>query len=310
MLKTSAKYDFGLPFARFMALNDDLTIPANDMLVGGAGPFDFSGVSNISAVPLKVKLDNAAVQSLTVDLSGAVSQSAVTGAELVSALDTAFTAAVLELDASVDAANDNRVTVATTNTASPPTWIQFYDECAEIAMFGQGFGLKFIKTDTLISITKTPILKDEETFTTTDAEGIDTEIISDGYRKGFTATIVDTAQDWELMSLIEGGTYDETSVEYDTPTSEDSKIYFFIEVYYPYYSQGTNKEADLVGYVKELYRSCKGTVGDRTNERAWMNGNYTVTGTSYKDENGDLNGDTQLTELSKTQYAALNLDDV
>ena len=69
MLKVDGKYNFGIVFARIMALNDDLTIPENDMIVGGAGPFDFSGVSAIAAVPLKVKLDNAAVQSLTVDLS-------------------------------------------------------------------------------------------------------------------------------------------------------------------------------------------------------------------------------------------------
>ena len=177
-------------------------------------------------------------------------------------------------------------------------------------MFGQGKGLKFVKSDTWISIAKTPTQKDEETFTTTDAEGIDTEVLSDGYRKGFQATIVDTALDWEMMALIEGGEYDEVAGTYEVPTSEDRKIYFFMEVYYAYYSQGTNKEADLVGYKKETYRSCKGTVGDRTNERAFMNGNYTISGTSYKDESGNLLGDTLIAELTKTEYTALNLDDV
>lgn len=311
MLRTNAEYGFGLKFTRMMGLNDDLTLPANDRIIGGGGPFDFSGVTLISAVPLKVKLDNGSVQSLTVDLSGAVSQSAVTVDELVTALDITFTGAGLSLDASKDATSDNRLKIETTDTASPPTWIQIYDECAEIAMIGQGLGLKFVKSDTLQSITKTPTQKDEEQITTTDADGIDTEILSDGYRKGFQAVIVDTAsEDWEMLQLIEGGTYDETNGTYDVPTSEDNKIYFFIEAYYAKYSQGTNKEADLIGYVKELYRSCKGVVGDRVNERAFMNGNYTISGTSYKDEDGNLLGDTQLEELTKVEYDALNLEDV
>jgi len=310
MLRTNAEYAFGLKFARFMAMNDDLTIPTVDRIIGGAGPFDFSGATAIAAVPMTVKIDNAAAVSFTVNLSAAVSAAAVTVDELVTALDTAFGTALLDLDASKDTTNEDRLKIANTNTAAVPDWIQIYGECAELCFIGQGKGLKFVKTDTLQSAGETPNLKDEETFTTTDADGIDTEILSDGYRKGFSETIVDTAEDWELRSLIEGGTYSSSAGTYEVPTSEDDKVYFFCEIYYAKYAQGTNKEADLIGYVKKLHRSCKGTIGDATNERAFMNGNYTITGTSYRDENDVLYGDTALESLTVSEYKALNLDTV
>lgn len=310
MLGANAKYDFGLKMTLFIPLNDDLTQPTASRIIGGAGPFDFSGVTNIAAVPLTVKIDTDDAESLTVNLSGASSQSAVTVDELVSALDTTFTNGSIELDASKSAVDDNRLKIETTNTASPPTRIQIYGECAEIAMIGRGFGLKILKSDTLKSIGASPILKDEENFSTTDANGIDTEVLSDGYRKGANLSIVDAAADWELLSLLEGGTYDDTAGTYEAPTSESIKKYFSIEAYYTQYSEGTNKEADLVGYVKSEWRTCKGVVGDKTHERGFADGNYTVSCTSYTDEDGDLNGDVKLTSLTTAAYTALDLENL
>jgi len=308
-VRTSAKYAFGLEFTRFMPLNDDLTIPTVDRMIGGVGPFDFSGVAIDTAVPLKIKIDNATVVSATVDVSGASDTSAVTATELAGFLDTAFSAASADLDASVDSTT-SRIKVENTNTAAVPDYIQLYGECAEIALFGQGFGLKFVKTDTLTSIGDTPTQKDEETFTTTDANGLDTEVLSDGYRKGFTASIVDTAEDWELLALIEGGTYDETAETYEVPTSDTEKLYFFVEAFYGRYARGTNKEADLVDYVLKLYRTCKGTSGEKTHERGFADGNYAISGTSYKDENGDIHGDTKMTRLTISEYESMDVYNV
>ena len=309
---TDARYAFGLVFARFMALNDDLTIPVPSRMIGGAGPFDFSGVTDISAVDITVKLDAAAADDFTIDLSGAVSQAAVTVDELVTALDTAFTAEGILLDASKEAVT-NRLKIVTTDTSDTPDYVQIYGEAAELAELGQGLGLKFIKTDTLKSIGDSPLLKESETFTTQDANAYETEVVTDGYRKGTNLTIVDSAEDWELLSLIEGGTYDDSvsgAETYDTPTSEDAKVYFYIEAFYSVYEEGTNKKADLVGYAQLTYRSCVGNIGDTTHELGFADGNYTALCTSYKDENSVKYGDTQRKNLSVTAYAALDVYDV
>ena len=315
MIRSEAKYSFGLVFARFMALNDDLTIPVPSRIIGGAGPFDFSDCDDTTAIEFTVKIDAETAVDFTIDLStavGSVDEAAVTVAELIIALDAAFLAESLLLDASAEAVT-GRLNIVTTDTADVPDYIQIYGEGAEISMLGQGFGLKFLKTDTLKSIGDTPILKESETFSTTDANALDTEVVTDGYRKGTELAIVDAAEDWELLALIEGGTYDDSvsgAEDYDTPTSEDDKIYFYIEAFYSVYEEGTNKKADLVGYVKLLYRSCKGEAGASTHELGFADGNYSATCTSYKDESDVKYGDTKKSNLTVSAYTALDVYNV
>ncbi len=253
-----------------------------------------------------MKIDNGLEVDLSIDLAAASIQSAVTAEEYVDALNVALLAAGLDLEATV-APVTGRVTLQTTLTSDLPGTVQFYGEGAKLAKFGQGFGLKFIKSDTLKSLGDTPTQKDQEEFTTTDANGLDTEILTDGYRKGFSASIVDAAEDFELLALIEGGSYDEETGVYEVPTSSSTKVYFYCEAFYAQYEQGTNKEADLVGYVGKLFRTCKGSPGDKTHERGFADGNYTITGTSYKDENGVVHGDTVITKYSIEEFEALDL---
>lgn len=311
MLREDGLYPFGLPFARFMPLNDDKTIPVPIRIIGGAGPFDFSGEANPAAIPLITKIDNGAEETVNINLSGVVSISAVTLQELVDAINLA---APTDITASIDATTTRLKLAYDESDYADIGYVQVYGAAALIARIGQGKGCKFVKTDTLKSFGEEPVVKDEEVFTTTDAKGLDTSVISDGYRKGFTANIVDTAEDWELLALLEGGDYndgtDSNPIAYEPPTSESEKIYFYAEVYYVYYTEGENKEADIIGYVQKLCRTCKGSVGGKNHERGFADGNYVVKGTSYKDENGDLFSDMKLVKLTPVQYAALNLETV
>lgn len=307
MLRTDGRYGFGLEAVRVQPLNDDLTIPTPIRIIGGAGPFDFSGVTDISAVDITVKLDNADAEALTVDLSGAADDSAVTVAELVAALDTTFTAAALELDASLSVVNDSRLMIESTDTATTPDYVQIYDECAEIAMLGQGLGAKFVKLDTGQSLAITPVRKDSEQITITDAQGQDTEINTDDYLKGFTMVLTDTAQDWVLRALIEGGTLNAAETSFEFPTSASARIYFFAEVFYAEYTSGEHLESDLIGYVKILFRTMRGSLSDRSLERAWAPWVYNIVGTTYTDEDSVLWGAINEAKLTVTAYAALNV---
>lgn len=311
MLRSLANYEFGLPFMRFMPLNADFTIPTVINMLGGTGPFDFSGVDDDTAVALSIKQDNGAVTSIVVDVSTALDTAAVTVAELVTALTTGATPALSTIDIEASSGTgkngSTRIKLASTNTATTPTYIQVYGEFAEIALFGQGFGLKFVKADTIQSCSITPTLKEDETFTTVDALGKDTEIISDGYLKGITGTIVDTAKDKELAVLMMGGSYDTVTGIYEAPTSESTRYYFYIEMFYPYYSEGTNQEGDIVGYVQKTIRIAKGAFGDDSHSREWTIGNYTFTGVSYKDALGEVNGSFYEDELTVAEYNALDL---
>ena len=56
---------------RFMALNDDLTKPAPDNIIGGAGPFRLLGIHPLTTVPINVKIGAADEVKVTMDVSGA-----------------------------------------------------------------------------------------------------------------------------------------------------------------------------------------------------------------------------------------------
>jgi hypothetical protein len=310
-LRTDARFAFGLAFVRFMPLNDDLTLPlltAVDLagkgyLIGGAGPFDVSGVDSSDAIPIYSKIDNGAEETNYVDLSGAVDTAAVTAAEMRDALTAAtITGATFDLEP---------VTGRVRCLFATGDYHQLYGLAARIALFGQGLGIRFYKLDTGQSFTEVATMKDEETITQTDSRGRDNEVITDGYRKGWSGVLVDTAEDFEIAELMEGGTYDEDEDTYEAPTSESNKKYFFVETFYYRYEEGSNLEANFAEYVRKLHRYCKATsLGDRSHAREWSNVTYNIKGTAYKDDAGTLWGDTLKQVLTVVEYEALDVFNV
>ena len=309
-LRTNADYALGLKYVRIIPQNDDLSIPlptavhpdGRGALIGGAGPFDFSGVESDGSIVIYAKIDNGAIETKYIDLSGAVDISAVTVSELEAALTAAaITDATFDTTESPDP-KPGRISC----TFSSGSYWQLYGEAAEIAMFGQGLGVKYAVSNTCKSLTDAPVNKDEQTFTTTDANNIDTEVITDGYRKGWSGVLTDTADDLWMRSIIEGGTISDDG-SYITPNSSTTKKYFLIEAFYGKYGEGTNKEADLKGYVQKTFSSCKGSLADRTHEAAFSDVVYNITGVSYKDENGVLNSDQIIKPLTTTAYLALDI---
>jgi hypothetical protein len=295
--KENAKYLFSTTETFVQPLNADLTqaLPTNH--IGGVGPFDFSGVAAIAAVPFKSKIDGGATESITIDLSGAASQSAVTVAELFAAINTATPT---DLTASAEAVTGRLKIVY--SGAGTPSYLQIWGESAELGLIGQGIGTRIAYSDTMKSVALSPIQKDEETFTTTDSNGFDTEVLSDGYRKGVSGTLTDAADDWYLCSVIDGGTYDETAGTYSVGTSLTSKRYFNITSVSARYAVGTNKEADLVDYIKTVIYSAKGSASDQTIERGFVDPVFNFTATSPK-TSGSPTSDTVKTEMTIAEYA-------
>lgn len=306
----ATRYTFGSVMSLFTPRNDDKTTPAADNIVGGIGPFDFSGFDDPTKIPFTVKIDSDKAVDLLVDISAAAAGvAAVTPAELAAALDVAFGTKVLDLDASVDA--NGRIKVATTLTTDVPTRIQIYGVGAKIAMFGQGFGMKIVKMDTEQTVTVSPIVKESETITTTDANGLDTELITDGHRKGSLVTIVDTADDWELLTLMKGGSINADG-EYEAQLPGEDVVSFIAEFYSQQLRKGTNNQGDHTGYTRYLHRNCKGSPsGDYTMERGWQNQNYTFTGVPYTDPSDDtMYADLAKAPLTVEEYEALDLANV
>jgi len=298
-LRTAARYVGPLEFARFLPRNAGYTEPTPTSLLGGAGPFDFSSAAVPAAVTIIIKTDAATAVSDTVDLSAAGDISAVTATELFGAINTAV---VTNLTASLDA--DLRVKLVLTAPGSA-VYFQVYGEVGLLAGFGQGYGVKWIKTNTLQSAAITVNRKDTETLSVTDSNGIDIEILRDGYRKGQGIVLTETARDPNLIAMVSGVAY--TAADTETSTSEDTATRFMLELFYPLYQNGTSDIADKVGYVQEIIRYCVATVDEPTKENAIGLYTYNITATQPKDLSGNLLADSHAKELT---VAAFNLLDV
>jgi hypothetical protein len=292
-----------------MPHNPDGTIPTVSRVLGGVGPFDFSKAVTPAAVTIKWKVDAGVEQADTIDLSAVGSISAVTLTELVAAL---VATTLTGLTASKDATT-NRLMLALT-TPGTAKWLQVYGEVAKYAGIGQGYGAKWIKLDTAQSLAEEPTLKADETKTKTDANGKDIEVIVDGYRKGAAYTLIDLAHDNNLRAAMTGGVYDDTTAGAETfeePTIDSAKPTFFFEAYYAAYREGTNKQKDLVGYVKRLIRSAKCTSAKpATRQLDLAEWTYAITSTAYKNESGVILGDARDENLSITAFQALDLENV
>lgn len=305
MLKSSARYVFGLDFARFKAKNYDGTTATPARTVGGAGPFDFSSVSATkSAIPMTIKLDNAAASTKSINLTAAVNIAAVTVDELVTAIGTA---AFTGITASKEAGTGYLLIKQTTVTAA---YMQVYGTCAELALIGQGRGTKFIKSNTLKDFSETQTEKASETITTTDANGQDTEMVSDSYVKGGTGKFTDTAFDMELLAMIEGGTYDATAGKYSAPKPDSKKIYWDCEKFEKVFSAGSNKQGDMVGYRRTWLETCSGSSPESNSARGWADTGYTFIATEGKDETGAKLSWRVREMLSVAQFTALALESV
>ena len=155
MLRSDGLYKGPPIFTKIIPLNADFKTPLPEIdgalatltANGGVGPWDFSGASDPTAVPLIVKIGSATAIPVTISVdtgAGAVDGTAVTAAELATAIGT--------LVARTTWSETTGRIVGTVITPGTNQYLQVYGEAAEIAEFGQGYGLQFRYMDTQQSI--------------------------------------------------------------------------------------------------------------------------------------------------------------
>lgn len=315
-LRSTANFLFGPDAVKIIPLNADLSTPlpltggtlTTLKAIGGLGPFDFSGPSDPAAIEFRVKINATEDSTTTIDLTGATapaSITAVTATELVAAITAA---AFTNITATVDSRGYVSVAVSTPGSNQ---YIQVYGEGAEIAMFGQGYGSRFILVDTQQSISQSPTLRDAEEIVISDSKGLETRVIADQYRRGSSGAFVDTARDNTLRAIIEGGIYDTATGFYHAPTSEDAQIYFAIEIVRPVYLRGDNKAADISAYYIERIYSCTGSIGDDAGDRNFSPITYNYIGTSYVNpEDRTISSDYTYDYMEKSVFQALDWDNI
>lgn len=308
-LRETAQYEFAPKFARVIVNNPDGSYPSTAGVLSGVGPFDFSGVDSIAAVPIIIKIDNGAEVVESLDLTAAADDAAVTPAEFIAAYNLA-TVGPGPVSGTTASVVSGRVKIVKTTIGSSK-YLQVTGEGAQLAGFGYGYGAKIVKIDTQQSIADAPTMKESERLAITDSNGLDTAIISDGYRTGTVLTLTDTARDMELRSVIEGGTWDPVTKVYAVPTSSSVKPTFTIETFTSMYSKDDNLEANLEGYIQRVSKSCKGTAGERAGDRNLQVATYTLNVTPYRDPATNVRyPDTEETNLTIDAYELLDVKNV
>jgi hypothetical protein len=245
----NARYRYGLPAMLIVALNDDMTAPSPTRIVGGAGPFDFSGASVAAAVPISIRLDTNAVETFNLNMTvGIANISAVTVAELFGKINAAgFT----DITASQEAVT-NRLKIEYTGTGLV-TFMQAYGEAARLGMIGQGKGCKFVTIDTAETLETTPTIKDGEERTMISANDDEQTMKLGNKQTGWEGTYTDQATDLALREILSGGTYNTTTGDYDAPLQTDPQIYFYMIAFQAEYEPGINVKGDLVRYIQSNF---------------------------------------------------------
>jgi len=312
-LRNDADFVTGVKTSKIIPKNTDgstaLPYPGKTEVVAfsGLGPFDFSGASVITAVPLTIKINNVAeTKAVDVDASSAAI-GAVTAAELA----TAITAATFT---GVTAIIDTRGYCEILNGAgdAETDYIQVYGECATIAEFGYGYGLQFIQLDTQKSFPMIPTNVDDESIETIDSNGKKTKVITPGYRDGLTATLVDSAVDNELRALLTGGSWNPTTKEFVAPLDDVVRPLLSIETLSLKYLKATNQKGDYIGAkLTRAFNMSSKEDSSGTGDNNFQDMSYSFTGTPYTDPETSVRyGDSMTRDYTVAQYNALNYGDI
>jgi len=304
------KTRFATEGLRIMRSNPDGTLPVASRFLGFANTADLSAVLTADKGDLTVKIDGTE-DTNEVDFTAALDNTAVTVAEAVSALTTA---AFTGITWSADAATGRLKGVSASGA-----YVQVYGEIAAALGFGQGIvhggeGLKFYKffNDETISIGLPKNIKDKEEIDLEGAKGTITRMVLGAKLQGLSPVLTLKIKDYDLLELIQGGTYDRSLNTYDPPTSDESEHpVFWLEIFSPIYAAGTNKFEDLTGYEKLLLRSCIGMEGDVPIEaKAWATYAFNLQATEYYDALGNKLPAYQEATLTAAAFAALDVENV
>jgi len=290
MAYVNKKARFATEGFRVKRSNPDGTVPTATRFVGFANTADLSAVldETLFTADLTIKIDNGTAQTETVDLSDAVDKTAVTVDEAVIALTAAnFTGITWSKEAG---------TGRLKGTHATGTEIAVTGPLAAALDFGQGIahggnGLEFIKgfDDRTMSIGMTKNKKDKEEIDQEGAKGGITRMLISAKLLGQTLAIAMKDKDYELLELIQGGTFNRTTGRYTPPPSTRLvSPLFFIDVFSPIYGEGENKMENMSGYEQIRFLSCTGMEGDVPVEaKAWANYAYDVEAREYTDKDGN-----------------------
>jgi len=289
---------------RFQRHNGDGSIPTPQRFLGFHGT---AAVSVPSGGEISIRIDHGEVQTRAVNLSGVV-----TVAEAVAALTSAaFDGIEWGVDGGTNrlrgtAAGDGKV-------------IQIWGPMAAALDFGQsvrfgGDGLRMISFfgGETISIGLPKDIREREEIDKEGADGTITRMVIGAMLQGLSPVVTLKEKDYELLQLIQGGTLNRETGDYDPPLSHESDSpTFYAEVFSEIYGKGIHVKGNMAGYEKLLIRSMIGMEGEvPIGAKEWATYAFNLVATEYTDEFGKQWPAWRESTLTKERFDALRVKDI
>jgi len=302
------KERFATEGLRFQRHNGDGTIPTLLRFLGFANTVNLSNVVDNSGIAeLTIKVDDLPKQTLDVDFSEITDLTRVTVQEAITALTAAhFTGVTWSVDQKTKRLKGSM--------AGEGKIIQVVGRLAAALDFGNcvkhgGNGLEVVSffDDETVSVGLPKDIKDKEEIDSESAKGKITRMIIGAMIQGISPVFTTKVKDYYFLELVQGGNLDRETGIYNPPVVNEQPS-FWVEMFSPVYSEGSNKMSDVAGYERLFLRSVMGMEGDVPAEaKQWAQYAYNLTATKYTDENDIQFSAWEEGTISTTQFDALNV---
>lgn len=296
---------------RIQRNNPDGTRPTASRFLGFTGTCNLTAVLTADKANMTIKIDGVS-QTKEVDFTAAADITKVTVAEAVTALTALFTTPAITF--SLDTA-----TQRLKGTCATGTYVQVTGALAAALDFGQGIaeagnGLEIIKVfdDRVASIALAKNIVAAQEITQEGSKGtIDTVNIGQKL-KGINPVMNINDEDYALLELIEGGTFDRTACTYTPPLNDkQTQPTFWIEIFSPMVGKGSSKFSDSPCEEMLSIPSAMGAEGDVGIEsKAFAKYVYNITATGYTDENSVKHPSYNKKQLTKSAFLAMDVENV
>lgn len=287
--------------------NPDGTRPTATRFLGFTGTADLTAVLTTLKADLIIKVDGISQTKEITFLT-----TSVTVAAAVTALNTKFTAPVITF--SLDTATQRLKGVSASGT-----YVQVTGPLAAALDFGQGIaeggnGLEILKVfdDRVASCSLAKSIVAAQEINQEGAKGtIDTVNIGQKL-KGISPVIAINDEDYALLELIEGGTFDRTNSTYAPPLSDkQTEPTFWLEFFSPEVRKGSVKFTDKPCEEMMLFGSCIGAEGDVGIEaKAYAKYTFNIISTGYTDGAGVKQPAYFKTQLPLATFLTMDVENV
>ena len=287
--------------------NPDGTKPTALRFLGFTGTADLSAVLTLLAADLTIKIDGVSQTETVTFLS-----TSVTVAQAVTALTGVFTTPAITFSLDTD-------TQRLKGSCATGAYVQVTGELASALDFGQGIefpcnGAEIIKVfdDRVASITLPKDIKAPEKIEQEGSKGTVDSVQLNQKLLGINPVMNINDDNYDLLEVIEGGTFDRTAITYTPPLSDQqTSPSFWIEIFSPLVRKGAQKFSDSPCEEMLSIPSCMGAEGDVGIEaKSYAKYVFNVFGTGYTDESSVKHPPYFKKQLTKAAFLALDVENV